>query len=123
MQKPFHFALTIVFPGEIAALDEPGAFALLLTLAVAQLIEPFEQVPAPIGIGGAKILSVERGYSSGARGDSFRFEVGVVFELHHFTGAPFKKRPTDECDPLGRLIVVAIIVLMLDAAGLQRQEQ
>src|SRR5206468_1252402 len=44
MQKPFHFTLTIIFPGDVAAIDEPGALTLVLRLALAQSIEPFEQV-------------------------------------------------------------------------------
>ena len=56
MQEPLHFPLTIVFPGQIAALDEPGALALVLTLAIAQLIQPFEQVFVALGVGRADIF-------------------------------------------------------------------
>jgi hypothetical protein len=42
MQKPLHFALSVIFPGKIAAFDEPSALALVLPLAIAQLIQPFE---------------------------------------------------------------------------------
>src|SRR5882724_2057431 len=31
VQKPLHFALTVVFPRQVAALDEPGALALVFT--------------------------------------------------------------------------------------------
>src|SRR5262245_40887389 len=56
MQKPLHFPLTIVFPGKVAAFDQPRALALMLPLAIAQLIKPLEQILGSIGIGGAKIL-------------------------------------------------------------------
>src|SRR4030095_3928829 len=56
MQEPLHFSLTIIFPGEIAALNKPGALALMLPLAIAQLIEPFEQVFFSVGVGDAHIL-------------------------------------------------------------------
>jgi hypothetical protein len=56
MQKPLHFALAIIFPGKIAAFDEPSALALVLPLAIAQLIQPFEQIFASVGVRDANIL-------------------------------------------------------------------
>src|SRR5262249_135317 len=56
MQKPLHFALTIILPGKVAAFDKPGALALMLPLAIAQLIEPFEQVFAAVGVSDAYVL-------------------------------------------------------------------
>ena len=56
MQKPLHFSLTVIFPGEVAAFDEPSALALMLPLAIAQFIEPFEQVFFFIRIADANIL-------------------------------------------------------------------
>jgi hypothetical protein len=56
VQEPLHFALTIIFPGKIAAFDEPSALALVLPLAIAQLIQPFEQVFASVGVGDADIF-------------------------------------------------------------------
>jgi hypothetical protein len=56
MQEPLHFALTIIFPGEVAAFDEPGALALMLPLAIAQSKQPFEQVFSSVGVGDANIL-------------------------------------------------------------------
>src|SRR5439155_25545791 len=56
MQKPLHFALTIIFPGKVAAFDEAGALALMLPLGIAQLIQPLEQVFGSVRVGDANIL-------------------------------------------------------------------
>jgi hypothetical protein len=56
VQKPLHFALTIIFPGKVASFDEPSALALMLPLAIAQLIEPFEQIFASVGERDTNIL-------------------------------------------------------------------
>src|SRR4029077_9621743 len=56
MQEPLHFALTVIFPRQVAAFDEPCALALVLPLAIAQSIEPFEQVLGSVGVGAANIL-------------------------------------------------------------------
>src|SRR5207244_11041896 len=54
---------------------------------------------------------------------SLGFEIGVVYELHHFARAPFEQRSADESDPLGRLVVITVVVLVLDTSGLERQQQ